>query len=61
MDFEAGLDCGGLAAEGGLGCCTSDEGSERGTSVCTSQPEQSELHFHAGRSRAVCRGARVGG
>jgi hypothetical protein len=42
LDFEVGLDCGGFAAEGGLGCCTSDEGSERGTSVCTSQPGSGE-------------------
>ena len=52
LDFEAGLDCGGFAAEGGLGCCTSDEGSERGTSVWTSQPGGGKImRLRAGTSQ----------
>ena len=52
LDFEAGLDCGGFAAEGGLGCCTSDEGSERGTSVWTSQPGGGErMRLRVGTSQ----------
>ena len=51
-----GLAGGALAAEGGLGVCTSEEGSARGISVCTSQPVQSDVHFHAGRSLEEARG-----